>query len=258
MHTDAPSQPGETAETPAPPLLRLRGISKSYGAVQALADVDFHVNRGEVVGLLGDNGAGKSTLIKIIAGVVRPDRGIIEWDGKPSKVRSRHDSQALGIEPIYQDSALVDTMSITRNIFMGREITGRLGFLRHTRMRREAMRVLDDVVQVRGIGSPAKLVSSLSGGQKQAVAIARAVYFHRSLLLLDEPTNALAARVAEELLKYLRKLREEGLSNVLVTHDLYHAHQLCDRFVLISRGRVTYEAHREETSLEELTRRLAA
>lgn len=236
------------------PLLELRGINKRYGAVQALRDMDFHINPRETVGLLGDNGAGKSTLIKLMSGVVQADSGTIHAYGKPVELKSRRESEELGIETIYQDTALVDTMSVTRNIFMGREITGGLGFMHLEEMREISVAVLEQSVQIEGIESPEKMVSELSGGQKQAVAIARAVYFKRNILLLDEPTSALAVRATEALLDYVRKLKEDGVSSVLVTHNLYHAYQVCDRFVVMSHGQKLCELPKAQTSIEQLTR----
>jgi simple sugar transport system ATP-binding protein len=238
------------------PLLELRGICKSYGPIQALTDLEFHINRSEIVGLLGDNGAGKSTLIKIMSGVVHPDSGQMLSDGRQVNIRSRQDSERLGIETIYQDTALVNTMTITRNIFMGRELVNKLGFMQHKRMRAVATKVLSDAVQIGGIESPDKLVGDLSGGQKQAVAIARAVYFKRSILLLDEPTSALSVRATEALLDYIRQLKAEGVSSVLVTHNLYHASQVCDRFVVISHGNKVMDTLKEDTTLEELTKQV--
>jgi simple sugar transport system ATP-binding protein len=235
------------------PILELRGICKTYGRVQALNNVDFTVNEHEVVGLLGDNGAGKSTLIKLMSGVVQKDLGEILWCGKAVELNSRRESAGLGIETIYQDTALVDTMSVTRNIFMGREITNRLGMMNHAAMRQIATEVLEGGVRIAGIESPDKLVGQLSGGQKQAVAIARAVYFKRRILLLDEPTSALAVRATESLLEYIRQLRADGVSSVLVTHNLYHAYQVCDRFVVMSHGQKVYEVLKEDTTIEKLT-----
>ena len=236
------------------PLLDLRGINKRYGAVQALCDVDFCIQPREVVGLLGDNGAGKSTLIKLMSGVVQADSGTIYAFGKPVELNSRHDSETLGIETIYQDAALVDTMSVARNIFMGREIAGGLGFMKHGKMRAISQDVLESAVQIEGIESADKLVGELSGGQKQAVAIARAVYFKRNILLLDEPTSALSVRATEALLDYIRKLKEDGVSSVLVTHNLYHAYQVCDRFVVMGRGRKICDIPKQQTTIELLTR----
>jgi len=239
-----------------PPLLELRGIHKQFGHVRALRDVDFQINHREIVGLLGDNGAGKSTLINVMSGVMQVDSGVILADGSEVQLHSRRDSEELGIETIYQNTALVDTMSITRNIFMGREITNRLGFMRHKEMRETAVDVLEGTVHIGGIESPRKLVGELSGGQKQAVAIARAVYFKRLILLLDEPTSALAVRATEKLFEHIRKLKEDGVSSVLVTHNLYHAFQVCDRFVVMSHGKVTLDVLKKDTTIEELTQQV--
>jgi simple sugar transport system ATP-binding protein len=168
-------------------------------------------------------------------------------------MNSRQDSERLGIETIYQDAALVDTMSITRNIFMGREKTNRLGFMRHKEMSKLAVEVLVGTVYISGIESPDKMVGELSGGQKQAVSIARAVYFKRLILLLDEPTSALSVRATEKLLEYIRHLKDEGVSSVLVTHNLYHAFQVCDRFVVMSHGQKVLDIPKQETSIEDLT-----
>lgn len=237
-----------------PCLLELRGVSKSYGPVRALDDANFQVLRQEIVGLLGDNGAGKSTLIKIMSGVLHPDCGTFLWQGAPVQMQSRRDSETLGIETIYQDSALVDSMSVWRNFFAGREITGHFGLLQTRRMREIAEQVLQTVVMIGGIESPDTLVGELSGGQKQAVAIARAVHFKRNILLLDEPTSALAVRATEAILEYIRNLKHEGVSSVLVTHNLYHAYQICDRFVVMGHGRVAQMVAKEDTTVEELTK----
>ena len=236
------------------PMYEVRNVSKRFGGVLALDGLDFHLGSGEVVGLLGDNGAGKSTLIKMMSGIVQPDTGAVFVDGAAVAVRSRRDSQKIGIETIYQDTALVDSMSIVRNIFMGRELVGRRGFLDHRRMREVAIDVLRTTVHISGIDNPDKEVGALSGGQKQAVAIARAVYFKRRILLLDEPTSALSVRETESLLAYIKRLRDEGVSSVLVTHNLYHAYQACDRFVVMSHGRKVIDVSKADTSIDELTR----
>jgi simple sugar transport system ATP-binding protein len=241
------------AVVPSSPILELRGICKSYGPIQALRNVDLHVGVREVVGLLGDNGAGKSTLIKLISGVVQADSGTILWHGEPVELNSRQSSERLGIETIYQDAALVDTMSVTRNIFIGRELNSWWGFMAHQKMRNISTEVLEGAVHIAGIESPDKLVGELSGGQKQAVAIARAIYFKRNILLLDEPTSALSVRATEALLDYIRKLKQDGVSSVLVTHNLYHAYQVCDRFVLLSHGQKVQDISKSETTIEKLT-----
>ena len=236
------------------PLYEIRGVSKRYGNVQALSELDFHIGEREIVGLLGDNGAGKSTLIKMMSGIVQPDTGEVFAAGRPVTVRSRRDSERIGIETIYQDTALVDSMSIVRNMFMGRELTGRWGFLDHRQMRDIAIEVLRTTIHISGIDSPDKEVGDLSGGQKQAVAIARVVYFKGRILLLDEPTSALSVRETENLLAYIRRLREENVSSVLVTHNLYHAYLVCDRFVVMNHGKKVFETTKDQTTIEELTR----
>jgi simple sugar transport system ATP-binding protein len=235
------------------PLFEARNISKSYGHVNALMDVSFEVRHHEVVGLLGDNGAGKSTLIKILSGVVNPDSGEFLRKGKPVDIGSRRRSEAAGIQTIYQDIALVGSMSIMRNIYAGREPTGALGFLKMREMRDTSMQILESYVRIAGITSPDLMVEDLSGGQAQAVAIARAVHFKRDILLLDEPTSALSVRETEKVLGIMRDLAESGVSCVFVTHNLYHAFKVCDRFVVMAHGRTVKSVIKAETSLNELT-----
>lgn len=234
-------------------LLRLEKVSKQYGPNTVLKDVSFTINKNEVVGLLGDNGAGKSTLVKIMSGVVPMSSGEYFWAGDKVNNVTRAETERLGVETIFQDSALVPQMTISRNIFMGREITNKLGFMKLKEMDDIAAEVLDSVVTIEGIKSPKQLVQSLSGGQAQAVAIARAVHFNRSLLILDEPTSALAVRATEALLNYLTQLKSEGVSSVLVTHNLHHAYQVCDRHIVMNHGQKILDVRKEDTSVEELT-----
>ena len=231
-----------------------KNVSKRYGNLTALDKVDFHIGKNEVVGLLGDNGAGKSTLIKMMSGVVAPDTGNVFVDGKETKISTRKQSEQIaGIETIYQNSALCDDMTIIRNIFMGREITTFLGFMDHKKMEELSLEVLESGVHIAGIDSPLKEIGALSGGQKQAVAIARAVYFKRKILLLDEPTSALSVRETEKVLNYVTDLKKENVSSVIVTHNLYHAFQVCDRFVVMSHGKVVFEKSKQDTNIEEVT-----
>lgn len=254
IETIAPAEPAVIGLEPeGTPLLQLKNIVKRYGSFTALNDMNFHVNDREVVALLGDNGAGKSTLVKMMSGINPPTSGQILANGKEVQFRTRADSEAAGVETIYQDIALVDPMSITRNIFLGREITDRWGFMNHRAMEEKAIEILESSVQISGIDDPDKEVGFLSGGQKQAVAIARAVHFKRNLLLLDEPTSALSVRETEHLLAYVRDLRDQGTSSVLVTHNIYHAFQVCDRFVVMSHGTKVFEANKADTSIEEVT-----
>ena len=234
-------------------LLALHNINKTFGPLKALTDLSFEVGHSEVVGLLGDNGAGKSTTVNMISGIHRPNSGYISVDGQRQDFANRRDSAEAGIETIYQNTALVDCLSISRNIFLGRELTDRFGFLDLKQMREIAMQVLESAVHISGIDSPDKLVGDLSGGQKQAVAIARAVFFKRRVLLLDEPTSALSVRETEALLHQVLKLKSEGVSSVLVTHNLYHAYQVCDRFVIMSHGTKVFDVAKAHTTIEELT-----
>lgn len=234
-------------------LLALHNINKTFGPLKALNDLSFEVGHSEVVGLLGDNGAGKSTTVNMLSGIHRPSSGYISVDGVRQDFTCRLDSAEAGIETIYQNTALVDSLSISRNIFLGREITNGFGMLNLKKMRDISMQVLESAVHISGIDSPDKLVGDLSGGQKQAVAIARAVFFKRRVLLLDEPTSALSVRETEALLGQVLKLKAEGVSSVLVTHNLYHAYQVCDRFVIMSHGTKVLDVAKADSTIEELT-----
>ena len=235
-------------------LYEAKNITKKYGNLIALDNVNFHIAPNEVVGLLGDNGAGKSTLIKMMSGVVEANKGNIFVDGNKTKIKNRKESEEIaGIETIYQNSALCDDMTIMRNIFMGREITNYFGFMNHKKMDEISTEVLTTGIEIAGIDSPSKEIGALSGGQKQAVAIARAVYFKRKILLLDEPTSALSVRETEKVLSYVTDLKKENVSSVIVTHNLYHAFQVCDRFVVMSHGKVVFEKNKQDTNIEEVT-----
>lgn len=233
------------------PLYELEGISKSFGHVEALKDVDMQIYKGEIIGLVGDNGAGKSTLIKILSGIYFAGNGIIRYEGKPARISNYRDSQSLGIATIYQDRALVDNVSIYRNIFMGNELLTPFHFLDKKRMRKEADRVLNESISI-GIESSNQLVGDLSGGQKQAVAIARAIYFRAHLLLLDEPTNALSIKESRQVMKFVQDLRTEGISSIFVTHNLLHVYTIADRFVILSHGEKVGDFRKDEITMEQL------
>jgi simple sugar transport system ATP-binding protein len=188
-----------------------------------------------------------------MSGVLAPDDGVILKAGFPAKISSHADAEKLGIETIYQDIALVNSLSVYRNMFLGREQTVLFGFLHRPAMKAKTMEILRSSVQISGIQSPDQSVGSLSGGQRQAVAIARAVYFRKKMLLLDEPTSALSVRETENVLDYMLQLKRDGVSCVFVTHNLYHAYRVCDRFVVLSRGRKVRDVSKNATSIEELT-----
>jgi simple sugar transport system ATP-binding protein len=237
------------------PILELRNISKSYGSVQALTDVSFKAYAGEVIGLVGDNGAGKSTLIKTISGVHHADQGDLLVDGVVRHWKSPHDSMANGIETLYQDSGLAPDLTIGSNIFLGREIrrsgvAGRLGFLDQKSMERRALDELEKV----GISVPPskRTVSQLSGGQRQAVAIGRAVMWAKHVIVLDEPTNHLGARQSLEVLKVIQSARDAGLCVLFISHTLPHVLEVTDRIIVLRLGRVVRDSPTTDYSVESL------
>jgi len=242
----------ETREV-SEPYVKLEGITKDFGHIRALDNVDFSVYPREVVGLVGDNGAGKSTMIKILSGVLQPTLGKIWVEGIERKFESSKIAMAYGIETIYQDMNLINMMSIMRNIFCGREETKAGGFLNMKDMKEKSMDVLRSGIAIEGINSPNQIVGNLSGGQRQAVALARAVYFKKRLLLLDEPTSALSVKETKKVLDYIKQLKNEGVSCVFVTHNMHHAYMVADRFVIMSHGMKVTDIERKDTSIEQLT-----
>ncbi len=222
------------------PLIRMTHVSKSYGRVQALTDVNLAVGESEIVGLLGDNGAGKSTLIKVLSGAVPRSGGDIFIRGKKVEIRSTTDAISHGIETIYQDSALVTQLSIARNLFLGREPVRRPRFL--NRMDHAAMEaVARDLLKQVGISKaipPSTPIGSLSGGERQAVAIARAMYFDSDLIILDEPTNNLGVAETQGVLRFVRNARDSGHSCIFIAHNIHHVFQVVDRIVVMRQGRV--------------------
>jgi simple sugar transport system ATP-binding protein len=237
-----------------PPLISARELDKWYGHVHALECVSLNVRAGEVVGLVGDNGAGKSTLIKCLSGVHRPDSGEIRIDGRPVDIASPKIAMRLGIETIYQDASMVSTMSIARNLFVGREplIFGAcgVGVMDHERMRRESTEAIAKVdLHLR---SPDALLGELSGGQRQGVAIARAMHFKSRVLILDEPTNHLSVKETAKVLGFVRSLPEQGVTGILISHNLHHVMESCDRIVVMARGEIVADRSVGETSIDEI------
>ncbi|UCR87834.1 ATP-binding cassette domain-containing protein [Mycetocola spongiae] len=240
------------------PLLSLRGIGKNYGNVISLAGVDLDVRAGEVTCVLGDNGAGKSTLIKIIAGLHRPDAGSLRVDGTPVSFGSPRQALAAGIATVYQDLAVVPLMPIWRNFFLGSELTRGRGPLRRldaAQMRRITREELAGMgIDLRDVDQP---IGTLSGGERQSVAIARAVYFGARILILDEPTAALGVKQSAIVLRYILRARERGLGVIFITHNPTHAFPVADRFLLLKRGRSIGSFARSEVSIEEITALMA-
>jgi simple sugar transport system ATP-binding protein len=234
-------------------VLRVEGVAKRFGPVTALRDIDLHLRKGEVLGLLGDNGAGKSTLMKIICGFQRPDSGRMVLRGEPYEPHSVDQARKLGIDAVYQDLALVDELSVYHNMFLNREPVRRpLPFLDNRRMRREARAALDDIgVRIPRLNVP---VARLSGGQRQAIAVARTVNSEADILLLDEPLAAMGAKEGALILDLIARLKEEGrVSIIMVLHNYVHVLTACDRVNLIQDGRITLDKPTAETSVEELT-----
>lgn len=231
-------------------LVRMDHINKYFGRVQALNDVSLSVRKQEIVGLLGDNGAGKSTLIKILSGALRANSGEITMHGKRVDIRNTTDAIKMGIETIYQDSALVPQLSIARNIFLGREPTRMFDLMDQQKMNDVASKLLKQVGISKNI-PPTTPVSALSGGERQAVSIARALYFESELIILDEPTNNLGVEETQGVLRFVRNARDTGHSCILIAHNIYHVFQVVDRIVVLRRGKtVADDIDPKKTTIE--------
>lgn len=248
----------QACQTRQAPLMEAIGLCKRFGRVVALEDVDVTIQSGEVVGLLGDNGAGKSTLIKILTGVYRPDGGELRFEGRPVDFASPKDARRLGIETVYQDLALIENMSIARNFFLGAEPSRRIGglnLLDMTAMRRVTEEALRDIgIAVRCATDD---VCVLSGGERQAIAIGRTMYFGGKLLILDEPTSALSVHETGKVLGYITEARKRGLAVIFITHNLYHVYPVADRFVVLEHGRKVGDLAKDETTVDDLIRIVA-
>lgn len=234
-------------------IIELQNISKSFGNVYALNQVSFSVNAGEVVGLLGDNGAGKSTLIKILAGFYTPDSGEIRLKGQLVTNWNPSRSRQSGIETVFQDRALAVQQTIARNIFMGREtktrnrtLSSRLGFIDRKKQYTEAERLMKEIGFTSKVFSPNSIVGTLSGGERQGVAIARALYFDAELIILDEPTTALSLTETEKVFSFVRNVRASGRSVVFIGHNIYHVFGIADRFVVLDRGKVALQCNKND------------
>uniref|UniRef100_A0A7V3YF92 Sugar ABC transporter ATP-binding protein n=1 Tax=Candidatus Caldatribacterium californiense TaxID=1454726 RepID=A0A7V3YF92_9BACT len=236
-------------------LVEMRGIRKSFGHVEALRGVDFDVGYGEIVGLIGDNGAGKSTLVKVLTGVYPPDEGEIFFDGKRVSFSSPADARAEGIETVYQGYGVAELLNIARNFFLGREPVKKFcvfKLLDHQKMFRECSRILSEIgISVR---SPLEPTGVLSGGERQAINIGRAMYFKAKLIILDEPTNALSVKETEHVLQFIERTRQTGTSVIFITHNIYHVCRVADRFVLLERGKKIGDYRKDEVTPEDIIR----
>jgi simple sugar transport system ATP-binding protein len=240
------------------PLLEIRGVTKAFGSVISLADISTTVRAGQVTCVLGDNGAGKSTFIKLLSGVYRPDQGELLMDGEPVRFGTPREALDAGIATVFQDLAVVPLMSIWRNFFLGSEPTKGRGPLRRFDAEKAKQitrsEMADMGIDIRDVDQP---VGTLSGGERQSVAIARAVHFGARLLILDEPTSALGVKQAGVVLKYIVQARDKGLGVIFITHNPHHAYPVGDRFLLLKRGKSLGDFAKSEITLPELTRLMA-
>ncbi len=249
-----------TPATPpdAKPALELVNVSKSFGEVKSLQNINFKVYPGEVVGLLGDNGAGKSTLVKIITGYHQPDPGgEIYFDGQRVENLTVQKARELGVECVYQEKALADLQSLWRNLFMGRELANRMGFLDVHKMQQETLRLMTQHMGFTSKAvSPETTVKTLSGGERQGVAITRALHFQANIIILDEPTMALSLSETKKVLDFIAGIAKAGKSAIFIDHNIFHVYPVVDRIVVLDRGMVAGEFMKSEVTLEELIDRL--
>ena len=239
------------------PLLACEGVSKAFGAVQALYRVDFEVQAGEVMALVGDNGAGKSTLVKGIAGIYPFDEGHVSVEGRRVAIHSPRDAARLGIEVVYQDLALADNLDVTANMFLGRERTRRGFVLDESSMKHAARETLQGL-SVTTLGSVRQTVAGLSGGQRQAVAVAKSVMWNSRLLILDEPTAALGMAQTRQVLDLVRRLADRDLGVVIISHNLHDVFEVADRITVLRLGQRVAMLHRSETSQQEVVQAITA
>lgn len=234
------------------PVVKMIGICKKFGANQALKEVDFILNKNEIVGLVGDNGAGKSTLIKILTGIYPADKGDIYIDGKKVNWRMPLQARAAGIETVYQDLALVNLMSMSRTFFLGKELIKNHYFriLDKKKMEVESIKSL----QALGIKlpNPSEIVGNLSGGQKQSVALARSIYFGAKLLILDEPTASLSIKESQKVLNIIKEIKKKGVSIIFITHNIYHVYSVADRFTILERGEKIKDIEKKYATPEDI------
>jgi len=249
----SPERASAAAAAPGGARLELRHISKSFGGVHVLKDVSLRLVTREVVGLVGDNGAGKSTLIKIVTGVHQPDEGEILFDGQPVGALDVQKARALGVETVFQERALAEQLPLWRNIFMGRPLSGRFGFLRTGEMRRITAGLMGESMGFTSAAlTPDSHVTGLSGGERQGVAIVRALHFEADIIILDEPTMGLSLKETEKLLHFVDGIRAAGRSAIFIDHNIFHVYSVADRIVVLDRGRIAGDFPTSRYSLEEL------
>ena len=258
LKSKVPDTPeGQEATGSSAPLLSMVNVCKSFGGVEALRGVDFHIGQNEIVGLVGDNGAGKSTLIKLITGVHRPTSGDIYYKGEKITIHSVKRSREIGIETVYQERALADQQTLWRNMFAGREITTWLGFLNVKQQKGETEKLLRE-----HMGFTSKVITTdsavmgLSGGEKQGIAIGRALYFQADLIILDEPTMGLSLSETQKVLDFVLDIKAQGKSAIVINHSIYQVYPISDRFVILDRGQIAGEFLKKDISQDELVEKM--
>jgi simple sugar transport system ATP-binding protein len=251
--SDAPAGEGSGSRQRETRRLEMKGIYKSFGGVQVLQDVDFHLDSGEVVGLLGDNGAGKSTLIKIITGYHQPDRGRLLFGGQEVTGLTVPRARELGVETVYQERALAEQQPLWRNIFVGRYISNRAGLMDVAEMRRITEKLMtEEMGFTSAVLTPDTTVTGLSGGERQGLAIVRALHFEAEMIILDEPTMGLSLKETEKLLKFVDGIRQRGKSAIFIDHNFFHVYSVADRIVVLDRGMVAADFPKPRYTLNEL------
>jgi len=239
-------------------LMEANAIEKSFGNIKALKNINLKIGYNEIIGLVGDNGAGKSTLIKILTGVYNPDKGKLYWKGNKIDKLTVSLARTLGITTVFQDRALAKQHPIWKNIFMGRELTNKLGFIDIRREKEETLKLMKEKMGFTSsfITSPDNIVGNLSGGEQQGVAISRALYFEASLILLDEPTTGLSLGETQKVLDFILSIKKNRKSCIFITHNLFHVYPVADRIIVIDRGEIVESFKKSEVTLEEIENRM--
>jgi len=238
-------------------LIKVKGVKKSFGSIDALKEVNLEIGYNEIVGIIGDNGAGKSTLIKILTGVYSPDNGELYWKGQKLNKLTVSLARKLGVVTVFQDRALSEQHSIWRNIFMGKELTNRWGFTNIRKEKEETLKLMKGTMGFTSSAvSPDNIVGTMSGGEQQGIAISRALYFEASLIILDEPTNGLSLKETQKVLDFIKSIKKKKKSCILLTHNLFHVYPVADRIIILDRGKIVQSLLKNELTLNELEKRM--
>jgi len=239
------------------PLMRITKVNKFHGLIQALKDVSFDIGHNEVVGLIGDNGAGKSTLIKTLTGVYKADSGQLFWKGKELENYAVHEAREMGIVTVFQDRALSEQHSIWRNIFMGKELTNWAGFLHVKKQKEETLKLMKGMMGFTStFVTPDTPVGNMSGGERQGVAICRALYFEADLIILDEPTGGLSLSETQKVLRFVASIKESGKSCIFISHNMFHVYPVADRIIILDRGEIVDTFKKDQLTIQRLEERL--